>query len=72
MNVPIEKCTYKLAILWFTGAGILIFFVYLQMVFGRYGNNSQDAWSWLFPNIMPSLVLMAGVLFNPEYKKNEI
>ena len=69
MEITMGSCKRKLTILWFTGAGVLIFFVFFQMVFGRYGNNSQEAWGWLFPNIMPSLVLMAGVLFNPEYIK---
>ena len=52
----------RLAMLWFAGAGALFFLLLLQTFFGRYGDQTQQAWSWFLPTIMPSLSLIAGAV----------
>ncbi|WP_457651940.1 hypothetical protein [Rhodocaloribacter sp.] len=52
----------RLATLWFIGAGLLFFLLLLQTFFGRYGDQTREAWSWFLPTIMPSLSLIAGVV----------
>lgn len=62
MTVPMIRCKRWLAALWFGGAGILFFILFLQTAFGHYGGKASDAWSWLLPSLMPTLSLMIGVL----------
>lgn len=52
----------RLAILWFTGAGLIFAGVLAQTVSGRYGDRADEAWGWLMPTIMPTLSLIIGVL----------
>lgn len=62
MKKSMSQCKRRLATLWFVGAGLLFFVVFLQMVFGRYGDKAHEVWSWLLPTIMPTLSLAIGVL----------
>lgn len=55
-------CKKRLATIWFGGAGILFFIVLLQTLLGRFENKAGEAWSWLLPTIMPTLMLIIGVL----------
>ncbi|WP_456425770.1 hypothetical protein [Rhodocaloribacter sp.] len=52
----------RLATLWFVAAGLLFSLLLLQTFFGRYGDQTREAWSWFLPTIMPSLSLIAGVV----------
>ena len=61
MSISVARCKRKLAFLWFTGSGILFLVVILQTMFGRFGKQSGEAWSWLLPTIIPALSLMLGV-----------
>jgi hypothetical protein len=61
MKIPMTKCKRILATLWFTASGILFFVLFLQTIFGRYGEKSLDAWRWFLPTIMPTLSLIIGV-----------
>jgi len=61
MRISVIKCKKKLALLWFAGSGILIIVVVLQTMFGRFGDKSEEAWSWLLPTIIPALSLILGI-----------
>ncbi len=52
----------RLATLWFIGAGALFLLLLLQTFFGRYGEQTQQAWTWFLPTIMPSLSLITGAV----------
>jgi hypothetical protein len=54
-------CKKRLGLLWFTSAGVIFAFVLAQSLLGRYGGDLSDAWSWLLPNLMPTLSLIVGV-----------
>lgn len=51
----------RLAILWFSISGFLVLLLIVQTIMGHYESPSE-AWSWLLPNILPTLSLMIGVL----------
>ncbi|MDB4991652.1 MAG: hypothetical protein JWN04_6830, partial [Myxococcaceae bacterium] len=58
----IEVCKRRLATLWFSVSGFLFVLVLAQSVSGKWGTQVKDAWSWLFPTILPTLSLIVGVL----------
>lgn len=60
--IATRTCKARLAILWFAAGLVLFVLLVLQSVFGKYGENVQDAWSWFLPTIMPTLSLIVGVL----------
>lgn len=62
MKVSMKKCKKKLAVLWFSGASILLAIFILQTNFGHYGDKAKEAWSWLLPSILPTLSLIIIVL----------
>ncbi len=57
-----KVCRRQLAVLWF-GVGLALFVVLvLQSVLDRFGDRVEDAWSWFLPSVMPTLLLIVGVL----------
>jgi hypothetical protein len=62
MTSSMVRCKRRLALLWFAAAGLLFLILFLQTVLGRYGNESERAWSWFLPSVMPTLSLMLGVM----------
>ncbi len=65
------RCQKRLAILWFTGGGLLFFLLLLQTFFGRYGDQVKEAWSWFLPTIMPTLLLIAGVVASDLFGRSD-
>lgn len=62
MKLDMESCRRRLAILWFSAA-FLIFAVVLGVTLaGYYDDDSELAWAWFLPSIMPTLSLIVGVL----------
>jgi hypothetical protein len=62
MKLSMAQCKRRLATLWFCGAGSIFFVIFLQTVFGHYGDKTPEVWGWLLPTIMPTLSLSIGVL----------
>ena len=60
--ISLTKAKNRLAVLWFSGGGIILFVVILQSLLGHYGTRAADAFGWLLPTIMPTLSLVIGVL----------
>jgi hypothetical protein len=52
----------RLAVVWLSGAGLLFLIVFLQTLLGKYGEHTEEAWSWLLPTVMPTASLIVGVL----------
>jgi hypothetical protein len=61
-------CKKRLGLLWLTSAGVIFAFVLAQSLGGRYGGDLSDAWSWLLPNLMPTLSLIVGVFVTDVHK----
>jgi hypothetical protein len=75
MKVLLRKCKKQLAIIWFTGAGVVFLIVLFQTLFGHYGEKVDDAWGWLLPTVMPTLSLIVGVLVSDavgKQKRNKV
>lgn len=53
----------RLAVLWFAGAGLLFIILFLQTVFGRYGERTADVWDWYASVLLPVITLIAGAFF---------
>jgi hypothetical protein len=53
---------WRLAWIWFSGAGIVFVILVGQSLAGYYEPRTQDAWSWFLPTVMPTLALIVGVL----------
>jgi hypothetical protein len=60
----------RLAILWFLGAGFLFFLLLLQTMRGVWGDKANEAWSWLLPTFMPTLLLIVVALVNKARLQN--
>jgi hypothetical protein len=59
---PFALCQQKLATIWFVGSGFIVLLVVAESLGHIYGTSVKEAWSWLVPNIIPTLTLMIGVL----------
>ena len=60
--VKMKKAKKALAVVWFGGGLLILLIVIIQSIFGRYGGNTDQAWAWFLPTIMPTLSLIGGVL----------
>ncbi|MBM3404684.1 MAG: hypothetical protein FJY10_07330 [Bacteroidetes bacterium] len=60
----------NLALTWFIAAGILFVTFFIQTLAGKYGDKTEDAWSWFLPTIIPALTLITGVLVADALSKN--
>ncbi len=69
-RISMARCKTQLTIIWFIGSGILFTIFFAQTIGGRYGENMNEAWSWLLPNIMPTLALVTGVLVTDSMGKS--
>jgi hypothetical protein len=69
---PAQK---RLAVLWLTSGILLFLLLIFQSINGKYGTQSEAAWSWFLPNIMPTLTMIIGVLIiegrERDHRKSE-
>ncbi len=52
----------RLALLWFSGFGVLFLVMAMQVVVGRYEGDTSSVVGWFFPTTIPISTLMIGVL----------
>ena len=53
----------RLAILWFGASGVIFALVLSRLAFGGIPpDGSKLVWTWLLPNVVPTLSLMIAVL----------
>lgn len=60
--VALDDARFRLAKVWFIGGAIPFGTMIIQSALGKFGDDVQQAWAWLLPNLMPTLLLMVGVL----------
>jgi hypothetical protein len=60
--ISLDAVRGALAKVWVIGAGFVIVILVLQSLFGRFGDKTPDAWGWLLPTVMPTLLLIITVL----------
>ena len=56
-----QQCRKKLAVVWFSGGGILMLLLIVQSLLGKFGSDVGEVWAWFLPTLMPTLSLMIGV-----------
>ena len=61
-RLPVAWCQRRLAVVWFTGGGLLFAFLIAQTVAGKYGAQTEKAWAWLLPTVLPTLSLIVGAV----------
>lgn len=59
----IHLCIRRLALLWFSGAGLLFMLLFIQSILGRYGERTSEVWDWFASVLLPVLTLIAGAFF---------
>jgi hypothetical protein len=69
-RISMDVSQKSLATIWFIGAGFLFFLLLLQTMRGVYGDKASEAWSWLLPTFMPTLLLIVGALVNKARLQN--
>jgi len=60
--MTLTKSKWLFASIWLGGAGLVFLLLVVQSLVGRYGSQSEDAWAWYLPTVMPTLSLIIGVL----------
>jgi uncharacterized membrane protein len=62
---PLDWVRTRLTLLWFIGACLIFLLMVLQTLNGRYADHSQEAWTWLMPNLLPTMgTILAGMAYN--------
>ena len=61
MKITFNEAKKKLATTWFVAAGIIFILMFLQTLGGKFDPYANEAWGWLFANILPSLTLIITV-----------
>jgi cell division protein FtsW (lipid II flippase) len=74
--VSLDYARVRLAVLWFgLGAAILIIVV-LQSLLQKFGSDTQSAWAWLLPTLMPTLTMILTVLgytaLSPDFSSSVV
>lgn len=60
--MPLDRVRNHLASLWLFAGVLVIGIVAVQSLLGKYGDQTQNAWEWLLPTIMPTLGMILSVL----------
>lgn len=60
--MTLTRSKWMFAGIWLGGGGLVFLILVVQSLVGRYGSQSEDAWAWYLPTVMPTLSLIIGVL----------
>jgi hypothetical protein len=61
-RVPLAACQRRLAVALYAGAAPVFLVVFVQTLRDVYGERTQEVWAWLLPTILPTLLLITGVV----------
>lgn len=65
----LKQARDRLTKLWFTAGLAFLLLLIVQSLRGVYGDATQDVWSWALPTLMPTLLLIIGVLVGDHMNK---
>src|SRR5262249_53660073 len=71
MTLLMTQCKKRLTVIWCIGFVALFVTLLIQSIKGHYGDNTSEAWGWLFPTILPTLLLILGVMVSDAINKPE-
>lgn len=57
-----KKYQQTLAIIWLIGSAATAIILFFEMQSGHFAGKEKEVWSWFLPNVMPTLLLIIGVL----------
>jgi hypothetical protein len=60
--MTLEKCRNRLIAIWGGSFLFLVLLLFVQTIFGKYGEKNSEVFGWLIPLTVPTLSLMLGVL----------
>ena len=60
--LSLDAVRSRLAMLWLTLGCLIFLIVVMQSLLGSFGSDTQNAWGWLLPTIMPTLGMIISVL----------
>jgi hypothetical protein len=61
-TLPLSRARFRLARLWFVGAGLSYLIVIAQSIAGKYAGEVSAVWAWALPTTLPTLALIIAVL----------
>jgi hypothetical protein len=60
--IGLDSVRNRLAAVWLIGSGIVLLLVVIQALLGRFGADTQEAFGWLLPTLLPTLSMIVTVL----------
>jgi hypothetical protein len=61
MKIDYLLAKKNLATLWFVLVGLVFILMFIQTLSGKFEDNVNEAWGWLFPTVLPTLSLILTV-----------
>jgi hypothetical protein len=64
-DMPLIQCQRRLLLVWYTGAAPAFLVLSIQTQLNFYeglGQNPNEVWGWFLPTLMPTLLLVTGVV----------
>jgi hypothetical protein len=61
--MTVAEAQGRLAMLWMVAAAGVGALLLLQTVFGKYGGQTERAWSWFAPTVFPTLTIIVTAWF---------
>src|SRR5689334_9363264 len=60
--IGLDVVRTRLAAIWLCGSAPILLIVVVQSLLGKYGDHTQDVWTWLLPTLMPQLSMILAAL----------
>ena len=74
--LSLDNVRSRLAYLWLGLGSAIFLIVVVQSLLGKYDPNTQNAWGWLLPTVMPTLGMIITVLgytaLDPNASNSEV
>lgn len=71
MEINFLKARQRLAIIWFSGAGIVFIYVLILSILIGDSGSITSLFSWFLPTVMPTLSLIVSVLVTGSHQQGE-
>lgn len=61
-RIPLTQCQRRLLLIWYIGAAPAFLVLIGQTFSDYYGTSTEQAWGWFLPNVLPTLLLVTGIV----------
>ena len=69
--ITVADAQGRLAMLWISGAAAIGALLLAQTVLGKYGGQTEKAWSWFAPTVFPTLTIIVTAWFGTAASARE-